>query len=77
MNGVVSALGAAEFMVAVTGLRPPTRLQEYRAWESKVAVSKDAPNPDCLICAGVRGKPGEADVARYLRLPHLRSAGTK
>jgi molybdopterin/thiamine biosynthesis adenylyltransferase len=71
INGVIAALAATEFMVAVTRLRAPTRLQEYRGWQSKVVVVTDEPQPDCLICTGLRGKPAEADVERYLRLPHL------
>lgn len=71
LNGVVAALAATEFMVAVTGLRAPTRLQEYRGWLSKVMVSEDEPKPDCPCCEGIRGKPEEADVERYLRIPHL------
>lgn len=67
VNGVVAGLGAAEFMVAVTGLRRPTRLQEYRAWESKVVVNTDSPRPDCLWCKGIRGTGAMADVERYLR----------
>jgi len=72
INGVIASIAATEFMVAVTGMREPTRLQEYRGWESKVLVSKDEPTADCPICKGIRGKPQEADVERYLRLPHLR-----
>jgi len=73
LNGVVAALAATEFMVGVTGLRAPTRLQEYRGWQSKVVVSTDAPKPDCHCCTGIRGKPEDADVERYLRIPHLRN----
>lgn len=72
INGVIASLAATEFMVAVTGMRPPTRLQEYRGWESKVVVVRDEPRPECMICTGVRGTGGSADVERYLRLPHLR-----
>ena len=67
VNGVVAGLAATEFMVAVTGLRGPTRLQEYRAWESKVVVNTDSPRPDCLHCRGTRGAGAGADVERYLR----------
>jgi hypothetical protein len=56
INGVIAALAATEFMVAVTGLRAPTRLQEYRGWQSKVVVVTDEPQPDCLICTGLRRK---------------------
>lgn len=67
VNGVVAGLAATEFMVAVTGLRRPTRLQEYRAWESKVVVNTDSPQPDCLCCTGIRGTGAMADIERYLR----------
>ena len=69
VNGVVASLAATEFMVAVTGLRRPTRLQEYRAWESKVVVNTDSPQPDCLSCKGIRGTGAVADIERYLRHP--------
>ena len=69
VNGVVAGLAATEFMVAVTGLRRPTRLQEYRAWQSKVVVNTDSPRPDCPCCKGSLGSGASADVERYLRLP--------
>lgn len=72
LNGVIASLGAMEFMVAVTGMRAPTRLQKYQGWESKVLVNRDSSKPDCMICNGIRGTGGKADVERYLRLPHLR-----
>lgn len=68
LNGVVAALAATEFMVGVTGLRVPTRLQEYRGWESKVVVVQDSPRPDCPFCHGTRGTGAQADVERYLQL---------
>jgi hypothetical protein len=71
VNGVIAALAATEFMVAVTGMRPPTRLQEYRGQISKVVVSRDQPRPDCYYCKGIRGTGADADVERYLRMPHL------
>jgi len=67
VNGVVAGLAATEFMAAVTGLRRPTRLQEYRAWVSKVVVITDSPRPECLCCKGIRGTGAKADVERYLR----------
>lgn len=73
VNGVVAGLAATEFMVAVTGLRRPTRLQEYRAWESKVVVNTDSPRPDCLWCKGIRGTGAKADVERYLRRTHSKA----
>jgi molybdopterin/thiamine biosynthesis adenylyltransferase len=67
INGVVAGLAATEFMAGVTGLRRPTRLQEYRAWQSKVVVNSDSPQPDCLLCKGIRGMGAKADIERYLR----------
>lgn len=71
INGVIAGLAATEFMVAVTGMRLPTRLQEYRGQISKVLVSTDQPRADCYYCKGIRGKAAEADVERFLRMPHL------
>ena len=73
VNGVVAGLAATEFMVAVTGLRRPTRLQEYRAWESKVVVNTDSPQPDCLCCKGFEVSGAGADVERYLKNAAARS----
>ena len=72
INGVVASLAATEFMVAVTGMRSPTRLQEYRAHISKVVVITDPPRHDCYYCKGIRGTGALADVERYLGMPHLR-----
>jgi hypothetical protein len=72
INGVVAGLAAVEFMVAVTGLRAPTRLQEYRGQDSKVVVVADRPRPDCPRCKGTWNAGISADVERYLRIPHLR-----
>lgn len=71
INGVVASLAATEFMVAVTGMRPPTRLLEYRGQVSKVVVNNDAPRPDCYYCKGIRSSGAAADVERYLKMPHL------
>lgn len=71
LNQVIAGLAAMELMVAVTGMRPPTRHQEYRGWESKVVVRTDAPQAHCPICASW-GQGATADVERYLRIPHLR-----
>lgn len=73
LNGVVSSLAAMEFMVAVTGLRAPTRLQTYRGWTSKVVVSSDEPRARCVQCKGAWGTREAADVERYLRSQVLAS----
>lgn len=72
LNGVIAALAAMEFMAAVTGLRPPTRLQEYRGHLSKVVISADKSRSGCPRCLGLWKIGREADVERYLRIPHLR-----
>ncbi len=78
INGVIASLGVTEFMAAVTGMRPPTRLITYKGHESIVTRRKDAPPPDCYYCHGVRGMGRDADVERFLRMPHLtRGRGTE
>lgn len=72
INGVIAALAATEFMVAITGIRQPTRLMKYRGDIPKFIVNTDPPQPNCPYCKGIRGKPDEADIDRYLRIPHLR-----
>jgi molybdopterin/thiamine biosynthesis adenylyltransferase len=72
LNGVIAALAAMEFMAAVSGLRPPTRLQEYRGHLSKVVISADKPRSGCPRCLGLWKIGREADVERHLRIPHLR-----
>ncbi|HEU4924994.1 MAG TPA: ThiF family adenylyltransferase [Burkholderiales bacterium] len=69
LNSVVASLAAMEFMVAVTGMRAPTRLQEYRGNLSKVLVITDPPKPNCFICGSVWGCGEAAEVERYLALP--------
>lgn len=68
LNGVIASLGALEFMVAVTGLREPKRLQTYRGDLATLRQSKDQPAAGCPICKGVWGRGAAADVERYLRL---------
>lgn len=69
INGVVAALAATEFMVAVTGMRKPTRLQEYRGFQSKVLVCAPA-REHCAICKGLSGQAVAADVERFLKIAH-------
>jgi molybdopterin/thiamine biosynthesis adenylyltransferase len=67
INGVIASLAAMEFMSGVTGLRAPTRLQEYRGWQSKVYVDNTPPRANCLQCEGTWGKGERADLERFLR----------
>ncbi|UPK05698.1 hypothetical protein [Bradyrhizobium sp. 170] len=59
INGVVAALAATEFMVAVTGMREPQRLINYYGHVPKLTTAK--PKPDCYYCTAIRGKPEDAD----------------
>jgi molybdopterin/thiamine biosynthesis adenylyltransferase len=77
VNGVIASLAATEFMVVVTGMRRPVRLQEYRGQISKVVVNNDRPRADCYYCKGIRGTGATADAQRYLRMPQLRRRGTR
>lgn len=67
VNGVVASLGVTEFLVAVTGMRPPNRLMTYYGNTGKVTVSTDEPASDCYYCKAVRGRREKADVERYIR----------
>jgi molybdopterin/thiamine biosynthesis adenylyltransferase len=71
INGVVAALAATEFMVAVTGMREPQRLINYCGHVPKLTIRR--PTPDCYYCKAIRGIPEEADAERFLRMPHLRT----
>lgn len=72
VNGVIASLAVTEFMVTVTGLRKPNRLLNYHGHLSKVVVNQDKPISDCHYCKGIRGKPNDADIGRYLNIPHIR-----
>jgi molybdopterin/thiamine biosynthesis adenylyltransferase len=73
LNGVIASLGVMEFMVAVTGMRPPRVLLNYYGHLGKTTDSnKPERKPDCQFCTVIRGQPDAADIERYLRMPHLR-----
>jgi hypothetical protein len=67
INGVVASLGVTEFMLAVTGIRPPNLLSTYYGNRGIVTVSRDEPAGDCYFCKGIRGKGDAADVRRFIR----------
>lgn len=73
VTGVIAGLAATEFMVAVTGLRAPKRLILFRGDLGKVTVSSDQPKGGCYYCTAIRDTGANADVERYLRMPHLRT----
>jgi hypothetical protein len=50
LNGIVASIATTEFMVGVTGLRPPTRLTNYYGEQNRFTVSKDNPKSECFTC---------------------------
>lgn len=75
INGVVASLAVTEFMVAVTGLRPPQRLTNYYGHRGMVASNKDQPTDDCYYCKALYGTAEQAGVERYA-LDDLRLTAT-
>ena len=67
INGVVASLGVTEFMVAVTGLRPPKPVINYYGKMGRLTSPIDAPAPDCYYCLQVKGLGDRADVQHYVR----------
>jgi molybdopterin/thiamine biosynthesis adenylyltransferase len=71
INGVIASLGAMEFMVGVTGMRPARGCLNYRGHVGTVSDGTALPRkPYCPYCAE-RGHPTAFDPERYLRMPHL------
>lgn len=67
INGVVASLGVTEFMVGVTGLRPPKKVITYYGHMGRLTTPTACPDPHCYYCKVVRGRRDAADVQRYLR----------
>jgi hypothetical protein len=51
LNGVVASLAVTEFMVLVTGLRPPARLLTYRADQGHVRLDRTEAPEGCIYCS--------------------------
>lgn len=66
INGVVASLAVTEFMVGVTGIRPPKRFINYRSDLVKLTFKED-PEDDCYYCRGIRGKSEAVNVRRYVK----------
>lgn len=67
INGTIASLAVTEFMVAVTNLRDPRRLLNYKGSSGKVFASVDVPPADCYFCKGRWNLGATADVEHYLR----------
>ena len=75
INTVIAGHAAMEFMVAVTGLRDPERLTTYRGDWPRTTKSGDKPAKYCSFCEEIRGTQADAEVERYLSMPHLKQRG--
>jgi molybdopterin/thiamine biosynthesis adenylyltransferase len=69
INGVVASLGVTEFMVFVTGMRPPAYHLTYTGHNGKVSRATEDPSADCYYCQVLRGKRDAANIERYLGPP--------
>ena len=66
INGVVASVAVTEFMVAVTGIRPPTRVLMYYGHMGRLTKPPE-PQGDCYYCKSIQGRGADADVHRYIR----------
>ena len=66
INGVVASFAVSEFMLGVTGIRPPKRLCRYRGDRGIVVTVTDDQAPDCYYCKGIYGKGAASGVQKYL-----------
>jgi hypothetical protein len=65
LNGIVASLAITEFLMHVTGLRPPVRHLSYRGRTGIVTSSKTMTS-SCYYCNCVKGAGDLADVQRHL-----------
>lgn len=66
INGVVSSLGVTEYMLSVTGIRPPRRLLTYRGDRGIVTTGNPDARRGCYYCETVAGAGASAGVERYI-----------
>lgn len=66
LNGVIASLGVTELMCAVTGLRAPARLINFRGDQSRAGPRSDPPPASCFYCDCVAGARERSGVSRYL-----------
>lgn len=67
INGAVASLGVTEFMVAITGLRPPKPVINYYGKMGRLTSPIDPPTSDCYYCVAIKGLGDRADVQHYVR----------
>ena len=67
INGIIASLAVNEFMLGVTGIRPPRGVLAYRGHIGRLTTVESESGPDCYYCEGIRGLGDAADVQRYIR----------
>ena len=67
INGVVASLAVTEYMVGVSGIRPPKRLVTYYGNRGIVTTGGVASPPACYFCKTLAGAGSSAGVERYLQ----------
>ena len=67
LNGIIAGLAVTEFLMLVTGLRPPNRKVTYKGMRGVFMESIDTKRNDCVVCNSLVGKRELADIKRYLR----------
>ena len=67
INGVVASLGVTEYVLAVSGIRPPKRLVVYRGDRGIVTTGVVESPPSCYFCKTLVGAGVSGGVERYLQ----------
>lgn len=67
LNGILSSLAVSEFLVYITGIRPPKRNLEYRGKMGIVTNVTDKPDENCYYCESIVGIGDKVDMERYIR----------
>lgn len=67
INGVVASLAVTEYVVGVSGIRPPKRLVNYYGERGFATIPSDAPRSGCYFCESLAGAGLSAGVERYVQ----------
>ena len=65
LNGIIASLGVTEFMVGVTGIRPPWPLLTHYGSSGTVRV-RAMPRVGCYYCGAVRAAGDRSSVFRHI-----------
>jgi len=67
LNSIIAGLAVTEFLMQVTGLRPPNRMVTYKGMRGVFKESIDSKRNNCIVCNSLAGKREQADIKRYIR----------